>query len=101
MHDDLKDLFETSSVPAPRADLADSIVATALNQAPLDAANDRSLWQHKGLWGGFAAIAATLVAGAFLLTGQPSEAELWASDADESGFGELYAWVYAEDDPTQ
>lgn len=94
MPDDLKHLFDNSAVPAPRADLADRIMAAAQAQDPLTAANDRKPWfQRSGTWSAFAGIAATLVAGFFVMNSEPDEAELWAAQADEAGFAELYAWV--------
>ncbi|MEL6686913.1 MAG: hypothetical protein AAFP97_04760 [Pseudomonadota bacterium] len=89
---ELTSLFADSRVPAPSADLADRIVAAAKDQAPLTAANDRKPW----IWTAAAGIAATLVAGVFVMTQQPSEAELWADQADQAGFGDLYEWVYSE-----
>ena len=85
-------LFAKSQTPAPRADLADRIVQAAQDQTPLQAANDRKPL----VWTAAAGIAATLVAGVFVMTQQPSEAELWAAQADETGFGDLYEWVYSE-----
>lgn len=85
-------LFGKSQTPVPRADLADRIVQAAQDQTPLQAANDRKPW----VWTAAAGIAATLVAGVFVMTQQPSDAELWAAQADESGFGDLYEWVYSE-----
>lgn len=90
---EFRTLFAESEVPAPRVNLMDEILAAAQEQAPLQAANDRKPW----IWTAAAGIAATLVAGAFVLTQQPSEAELWAAQADQAGFGDLYEWVYAED----
>lgn len=96
MPEDMKQLFDTSVVPAPRADLSDRIIAAAQAQVPLIAANDRKPWfQNSGIWSAAAGIAATLVAGIFVISSQPNEAELWAEHADVTGFGELYAWVDA------
>lgn len=89
---EMRALFADSPVPAPSANLADRIEAAAQTQAPLSAANDRKPW----LWSAAAGIAATLVAGAFILTQQPSESELWAAQADQAGFGDLYEWVHSE-----
>lgn len=94
MPEDMKQLFETSAVPAPRADLSDRIMAAAHVQTPLLAANDRKPWfQRSGIWSAAAGVAATMVAGFFILSSQPSEAELWASHAEDTGFSDLYAWV--------
>ncbi|MGJ8558783.1 MAG: hypothetical protein ACSHX3_00965 [Litorimonas sp.] len=99
MPEEMKQLFETSAVPAPRADLSDRIMAAAQAQVPLDAANDRKPWfRNSGILSAAAGIAATLVAGFFVLSSQPSEAELWAAEADAAGFGELYAWVDSDED---
>lgn len=99
MPEDMKQLFDSSVVPAPRTDLSDRIMATAQDQAPLAAANDRKPWfQNSGVWGAAAGIAATLVAGFFVLSSQPNEAELWAAEAHAAGFGELYAWVDSDVD---
>ena len=92
MDQELTSLFSESRVPAPSTDLAARIVAAAQDQEPLTAANDRKHW----IWTAAAGIAATLVAGVFVMTQQPSEAELWADQADLAGFGDLYEWVYAE-----
>ncbi|GLQ21057.1 hypothetical protein ACFFUB_07155 [Algimonas porphyrae] len=100
MPDPIETAFARSSTPAPRADLADRIMSAARDQAPLDAANDHGFWHGKTLWAGMTGIAATLVAGFFVMNSQPSDAELWASHADQSGFGDLYEWVYAEDSDT-
>lgn len=101
MPDDLKTLFEASTVPVPRAELSDRIFTAATQQAPLEAANDRvSLFRRPAFLSAVTGIAATLVAGLFVLGTQPSEAELWAAQADASGFGDLYDWVYVEDDGT-
>ena len=89
---EMRSLFANSEVPAPASDLADRTVAAAKDQAPLSAANDRKPW----IWTAAAGIAATLVAGAFILTQQPSESELWAAQADQAGFGDLYEWVHSE-----
>jgi hypothetical protein len=89
MPDDLKTLFQNSDVPAPRADLTDRIVAAALEQPALNAANDR----RPLLWTALAGIAATLVAGLLVFNSQPSDTELWAANADAAGFGDLYEWV--------
>jgi len=94
MSEDMQNLFDSSTVPAPRGALTDRIMAAAATQTPLPAANDRKPW----LWSAAAGVAATLVAGFFVLSSQPSEAELWAAQADAAGFGELYAWVDAEID---
>jgi len=94
MPDDMKHLFDNSAVPTPRADLADRIMAAAQVQDPLASANDRKPWfQSSGAWSAFAGIAATLVAGFFVMNSQPDEAELWAAHADAAGFADLYAWV--------
>ncbi|GHA96065.1 hypothetical protein GCM10009069_18760 [Algimonas arctica] len=99
MPDDLKQIFETSVVPAPRADLSERIIAATQAQAPLMAANDRKPWfQNSGFLSAAAGIAATVVAGFFVISSQPNEAELWAAHADVTGFGELYAWVDADVD---
>lgn len=99
MPDDMKHLFDNSVVPAPRADLSDRIMAATQNQAPLTAANDRKPWfQNAGILSAVTGIAATLVAGFFVLSSQPNEAELWAAEADAAGFGELYAWVDSDVD---
>lgn len=109
MPDTLETLFAQSDTPAPRGDLSERIMSAARDQAlaqspaqsPILAANDRAPWHNKRVLAGMTAIAATLVAGFFVMTGQPSEAELWASHADDSGFGELYDWVYADMSETQ
>lgn len=94
MPEDMKQLFDSSVVPAPRADLSDRIMAAASAQTPLAAANDRKPWfQRPTLWSAAAGIAATMVAGLFVLSSQPSEADLWASHAEDTGFSDLYAWV--------
>ena len=92
MPDDIKTLFAHSSTPAPSADLTDRILAAAATQAPLKAANDRKPW----LWSAAAGIAATIMAGLFVLGSQPSEDELWAEQAELAGFGDLYSWVEGE-----
>ena len=89
---EMRSLFASSNVPAPASDLSDRIVAAAKDQAPLTAANDRKPW----IWTAAAGIAATLVAGVFIVTQQPSESELWAAQADQAGFGDLYEWVHSE-----
>ena len=89
---EMRSLFARSDVPAPTSDLSDRIVAAAKDQAPLTAANDRKPW----IWTAAAGIAATLVAGVFIVTQQPSESELWAAQADQAGFGDLYEWVHSE-----
>ncbi|MEM7678823.1 MAG: hypothetical protein AAF449_22805 [Myxococcota bacterium] len=97
MSDDLKTLFDTSTVPAPRAELIDRILTEARTQAPLEAANDRlPLFRRPTVISAAAGIAATLVAGLFVFGNQPNEAELWAAQAEASGFGDLYEWVYSE-----
>jgi hypothetical protein len=97
MPEDMKQLFGASAVPAPRADLSDRIMAAAQAQTLLNAANDRKPWfQNSVVWSAAAGIAATLVAGFFVISSQPNEAELWAAHADEAGFAELYAWVDGE-----
>ena len=101
MPDRIEDFFADSHTPTPRAELTDRILLAARNQTPLKAANDRAPWTHKGFWAGLTAIAATMVAGLFMMTSQPTEADLWASQADQSGCGDLYEWVYADDDTTQ
>lgn len=94
MPEDINALFETSAVPAPRADLSDRIMAAAHVQTPLEAANDHTPWTRNArVWSAAAGIAATMVAGFFVLSSQPSEAELWATHAEDAGFGDLYAWV--------
>jgi len=94
MPEDMKILFNESAVPAPRPDLADHILSAAADQAPLSAANDRKPWAlSPRLWSGVAGIAAMLVVGLFVIGNQPTEADLWAAQADDAGFGELYAWV--------
>ncbi len=90
--DDLDALFAASRTPAPRAGLADRIAEASVSSPPLIAANDRKPL----VWGALAGIAATLVAGVLVLVNQPSEAELWAAQADDAGFGELYDWVGAD-----
>lgn len=92
MPDDLKTLFTQNPAPTPSADLAGRILAAAASQTPLDAANDRKPW----LWTAAAGIAATVMAGLFVLGTQPSEAELWAEQAELAGFGDLYSWVEGE-----
>lgn len=99
MPDDMTSLFKDSAVPAPRGDLADRIMTAVGEQEPLAAANDRKPWAlSTRLWSGAAGIAATLMVGLFVLNSQPGEAELWATHADDAGFGELYAWVDGEAD---
>jgi copper(I)-binding protein len=84
-------------VPAPRADLAATILTAAQSQTPVEAANDRKpFFSNKGVWSAAAGIAATLVAGFFVMNSQPDEAELWAAQADLAGFGDLYEWVYED-----
>ena len=90
MSDEMKALFEQSSVPAPRGDLADRIAAAA----PARAANDNPRWGRRAA--GLAAVAASLAFAVFALS--PSDpAEEWEQYAELSGFGELYAWVEGED----
>lgn len=94
MPDNMKNLFDNSVVPAPRADLSDRIMAAMQDQTPLTAANDRKPWfRNAGVLSAATGIAATLVAGFFMLTRQPNEADLWAAEANAAGFAELYAWV--------
>lgn len=92
MSDDLKTLFENSAVPAARSDLSDCIMAHASTLKPLHAANDRKPW----IWTAAAGIAATLMAGFFVMNMQSSESELWAKQAETAGFGDLYSWVDGE-----
>jgi hypothetical protein len=93
----MKSLFDESAVPAPRPDLADRILLDASDQAPLTAANDRKPWAlSTRMWSGAAGIAAMLVVGLFVIGNQPTEADLWAAQANDAGFGELYAWVDGE-----
>lgn len=97
MPEDMKSLFDESAVPAPRPDLADRILSAAGDQSPLSAANDREPWAlSTRLWSGAAGIAAMLVVGLFVMGNQPTEADLWAAQADNAGFSELYAWVDGE-----
>ncbi|MGB3457460.1 MAG: hypothetical protein WBG08_14500 [Litorimonas sp.] len=94
--DDLDALFRGSDVPAPRADLSDRIAQAALALEAPNAANDPHPVRRPVFWGALAGIAATLVAGALVLVNQPSEAELWAAQAETAGFGDLYEWVGAD-----
>ncbi|MEM7727823.1 MAG: hypothetical protein AAF311_00960 [Pseudomonadota bacterium] len=90
--DDLDTLFADSRVPEMHSELTDRIVLASRDVLPPQAANDRK----PVIWGAMAGIAATLVAGALVLTNQPSEAELWAAQAEDAGFGDLYEWVGAD-----
>jgi len=92
MSENFETLFKDSAVPAPRTDLTDRIMAAAKAQMPRQAANDRKPW----IWTALAGIAATLVAGFFVMSSQPDDTELWASEADAAGFGDLYSWVNSE-----
>ena len=91
MSDDLKVLFEASHTPAPRADLAERIMANA----PPRATNDNHRWARFAL--PFAAIAATLMAGAFVLLPAQNEDAQWEQYAETAGFAELYAWVEGDE----
>lgn len=83
--------------PAPRADLKARILAAAESTPQMaEPANDRGF-----NWKALTAAAACLVAVAFVglqtLTPVDDTAEQWQVAAEESGFGELYDWVYAEE----
>lgn len=90
---DLKSLFADNPAPAPRADLADRIMAAAQATPPVPvmvAANDN----HWLKWVGGMAAAAIL--GVFIWAQQPSEAENWQDYASTAGFSDLHAWVEAD-----
>lgn len=92
---DLDTLLNQNIAPAPRAGLADRILATANKRAP---ANDVPKRQTRW-WSGAGIVAMALIAGVLFIqpgTGTTAETEHWEQIADSSGFSDLYAWV--EDD---
>lgn len=94
---DIRALFDAHPAPRASSDLSDRIVKAARKLPDVDtahdvAANDNAWLRPLGL----SAIAATLAAGLFLVLQPPSEAEQWSDHAEAAGFGDLYAWVYAE-----
>jgi len=93
---DLDKLLAENIAPAPRANLANEILATTQQHMPAnDGAPRRKRWWAASSLAAMAAITAFL----FIQPGSPSidtEAEQWELLADNSGFADLYAWV--EDD---
>ncbi len=93
--DDLHTLFETSAVPAPRADLADRILAEAEAERPKPAAaNDNKPWLR--VVTALTSVAACAMFAVFALTPAPVDDAAWQSHADAAGFADLYAWVEGE-----
>lgn len=93
---DFDKLLAENTAPAPRANLANEILAAAEKHSP---ANDEAPRQKR--WWAVGSLAAMAMISAFLVF-QPgsspldAEAEHWELIADNSGFSDLYAWV--EDD---
>lgn len=100
---DLDKILNTIQAPEPSAGLKARILQAAKEQSPSNtqivpqAANDN----HWKRWAAMAAMA--IFAATIGLTFLPSqnidttEADLWAENAEDIGYDELYAWVHAED----
>lgn len=96
---ELNNLLDTLRAPDPSADLAARILAKAESSPDVArAANDRGF-----PWKSLMAVAACLIAVAFVgfgYFGPSNEVEAeeaqWQQTAENTGFSELYDWVYAE-----
>lgn len=106
---DLDKILNSVKAPKPSELLKARILQAAKEQSRADsdishampvAAND-NIWKR---WGALAAIAlVAVVIGMTVLPStisEPTEAELWAENAKDIGYTDLYAWVQGDEDIT-